>query len=122
MLKVRADISRSVKYGQRVSGKYLTVIFVSPGIIRIKPGESAEEIVRNQPKLTVLVRKKCGCSVKRNRLKRIAREFFRLNQDLFGGCAAVVFDIYNSIDDENCFKNEMESICRKHYTSAKSGS
>ena len=43
-----------------------------------------------QKRLGITVGKKVGGAVERNRLKRLIREFFRLNKDLFPGSSDVV--------------------------------
>ena len=39
--------------------------------------------VDSLPRIGIIVSKKIGCAVKRNRVRRIIREYFRIHQDLF---------------------------------------
>jgi ribonuclease P protein component len=108
VLKVRADISRGLKYGKKYSGKYLTLVIVLPGIIRTRRGENKNET--SAAKMAVLVRKKCGKAYQRNRIKRIVREFYRLNQDKFPNAEAIIFSLESFIDSEEEFKQELSTL------------
>lgn len=112
MLKVRADISRGIRFGDKFPGENLTLIIVGPGVIRKKPGEECKQYKTGKtlPEMAVLVSKKCGRSYRRIRLKRLVREFFRLNQELFQGCDAVIFSLHKSVEDEKEFKEELKRL------------
>lgn len=59
------------KYGKKIHNKYFTVIF-------------AENFCENC-RFGITVSKKVGKAAKRNRIKRISREFFRLNRHSIKG-------------------------------------
>ena len=118
VLNVRGDISRAIKKGKRIPGKYCCLIRVSEGILR--PPKNAD-ISSNRwnhkklgPKFAVLIKKKCGSAVKRNRMKRIVREYFRNNKELFMGEEAVIFALENRVEDEADFKKELEVLSGKN--------
>jgi ribonuclease P protein component len=62
------------------------------GIRWVKRGETAHFLIlgnkqqRAAKRIALGVRKKTGCAVKRNRMKRLIKEFFRLNKGLFPEC------------------------------------
>ncbi|MBC8203958.1 ribonuclease P protein component [bacterium] len=118
ILNIRGDISRAVKKGKRIQGKYCCMIRVSEGIIRPSKNDETSANLWNHkklgPKFAVLVKKKCGSAVKRNRMKRIVREFFRNNKELFMGEEAVVFALENRVEDEADFKKELEVLSGKN--------
>ena len=112
MLKRRGDISRALKKGKKYRGKYLTLVTAPPGLLNIEIREDGEK--RTQPPMmAALVKKRCGKSVKRVRMKRLVREFFRLRQELFEGYEAVIFYMDTSIENEAEFKAEMLALAEK---------
>ncbi len=62
----RTEFLRLSKNGKKVHTRYFLAIF--------------EEGPENRSRLGITVTKKCGCAVQRNRIKRIIREYFRLNR------------------------------------------
>ncbi len=50
-----------------------------------------------------------GSSVKRNRIKRIMRETFRLNREQFPSTGFMLFSVFNS-SDESALKSEMLNL------------
>jgi ribonuclease P protein component len=106
ILKSRAEIGRIFKKGIWIQGEYLNLIISPLGMFE-KTGN------RLSPKFAVLVNKKCGRAVKRNRLKRIAREFFRSNRNLFQRCYAVIFSFDRIVDDEPSLKKEMVELANR---------
>ena len=67
--------------------------------------------------MAVLVKKKCGKAHRRVRLKRIVREFYRTNRNLFPDCEAVLFSLESPVYDEKKFKYELSAIAQKYYES-----
>ena len=115
-LKVRADISRSFRFGTRINGEYLTLIVVPKGIIRVAI-DKHEDADGEFQKTAVLVKRSCGKASRRVRLKRLVREFYRLNQQLFPGCEAVIFSLEKAVDDEKKFKEELMELTKRYYDS-----
>ncbi len=75
-IRKRKDYQVVYQEGARIHSKSF-VIIVSPSHRGIR-------------RLGVTVSKKVGNSVKRNRIKRLVREFFRLNKDRLPGSADIV--------------------------------
>lgn len=115
MLKVRGDISRGFKFGIPFKGEYLRIIAIPPGVIRCKPGRTISDSsdLNKIPQFAVLVNKKCGKAFQRNRLKRIAREYFRVHKNCFLGLWAVIFSMEKAPDNEKLLKSEISSLTEK---------
>jgi len=112
MLKTPADIGRGLKYGKRFSGKYMSIYLVPAGIIRRKMAADAlkNESGESYPSFAVLVRKKCGKAHRRNRLKRLAREYYRLNQNRLPGFAAVIFSLERNVGEDADLMSDLEKL------------
>ena len=67
----RSEFLRVSNYGKKLSGKYFIAIFC--------PGQF------DKTRLGITVTKKVGKAVKRNRIKRFVRQFFRLNRRRYSG-------------------------------------
>jgi ribonuclease P protein component len=65
----RADFQRLSKYGRTLRRDHFVVAYCRNSL--------------GNPRLGVTVSKKVGCAVIRNRIKRLVREYFRLNNALF---------------------------------------
>ena len=90
----RRDYLRIYQNGVRVNSESFTVILCHnrSGIRR----------------LGLTVSKKVGNSVKRNRIKRVLREFFRLNKDRFPASQDIVI-----IAKKNISSLEYQDVCRE---------
>lgn len=62
----RKDFIRLTRYGKKIHGRYFIVVFTPAQSDRIRLG--------------VTITRKVGKAVKRNKIKRISREYFRLNR------------------------------------------
>ena len=67
----RSEFIQLSQTGKKIQNRYFIVVF-SPGQFE-------------RSRLGVTVTKKVGCSVRRNRIKRLSREYFRLNRDHLKG-------------------------------------
>lgn len=91
ILKSFIEIREVLQKGTRLSGKTINIFY-----------RTADE-----DKFAVLVPKRIGHAVKRNRMKRIAREIYRKNPHWFSGKEIVFFiknfnDSYHRLEDEIC--------------------
>lgn len=89
IIKSSAEIREVLQEGTRLSGKTINIFFKTS----------------DEDKFAVLVPKRIGHAVKRNRMKRIAREIYRKNLHWFSGKKVVFFikkfnDSYNRLENE----------------------
>ncbi len=73
----RAEFLRIGKEGRRIRTKHFIILY--------------EKNDLGFPRLGITVSRKIGGAVKRNRVKRVLREFFRLNRDKFCLSADFIF-------------------------------
>jgi ribonuclease P protein component len=66
-ISTRAEFQKILKNGKKASDGFFRIAII------LNPNQ-------NNPKLGIIVSKKIGSAVKRNRIKRVVREIFRLNQ------------------------------------------
>jgi len=73
----KSEYDNVFKRGKRKSGKYYTIYYRRNSL--------------GHPRLgTVVSKKACGNAVKRNRIKRVLREVFRMNKPLFDSLDVVI--------------------------------
>ena len=85
-IKKQADFQRLFQKGKRASSSSMTLLYVPAPAMR----------------MGISVGKKHGKSVQRNRIKRLVREAFRLNQDKMKGTYS--FIILPKVNEEYSFK------------------
>ncbi len=81
-LHLNREFQRVYHEGKRRHGQGFSLIFA--------PNGSGDEAGR---RLGISVRKKTGNAVRRNRIKRLFREFFRLHQARFPGASDIVITV-----------------------------
>ncbi|MBU0961363.1 MAG: ribonuclease P protein component [Proteobacteria bacterium] len=79
LLRKGREFEKVYRQGKRYSGKGFSLIFCS------------NELGHNR--IGISVHRKLKGAVKRNRIKRIVRESFRLHRALYPGCADIVFAV-----------------------------
>lgn len=82
--------------GKRVSGKHIS-------LFRVKSAEK---------KFAVLIHRRVGNAVQRNRMKRLAREFYRLHPDRFQKTETIIY-IRNFLPDSQDFRKEIFALLKK---------
>ncbi len=66
---------------------------------------------RRYRRLGITASRKVGNAVKRNRCKRLVREVFRQNKDLFPQDADIVIVVARTMT-EKCYRDVLEEVCR----------
>jgi len=93
ILRKRTDISQVLQLGQKIPGKFFNTFLL----------ESEESGV------AFIVHKRLGNAVKRNRMKRLIREAYRLNKHKFLG-KKVVFFIKKFHNNFHTILKELENL------------
>ena len=75
ILKKRDDIQDILKAGIKRTGKHINIL----------------DNTANENRFAVLTPKRIGTSVKRNKMKRLAREIYRKHPEWFGGKRVIFF-------------------------------
>ena len=75
-LRTNAEFERVYRRGRRLRGDHFALIILANGT--------------EHSRLGISVHRKTGNAVRRNRIKRLVREVFRLDQSLFPVCCDVV--------------------------------
>jgi ribonuclease P protein component len=100
-LKKNHEFMRVYKKGRFYVGKYITLYTLQNYI--------------DKNRLGITVSKKVGKSVKRNRIRRLVRENYRLYEDQIKKSFDIVFVVRSSVDMPGFFeiKKEMKYLLRK---------
>ncbi len=93
ILKKKNEIDLVLRTGKRITGKIFTVFVLSSEKTRV----------------AFLISKKVGTAVQRNRMKRLFREAYRLNRELFEG-KEIVFSIKIFFDDFHTLADQIKSL------------
>jgi len=105
-IRKRNDFLSLYKKGKRYRGKYFNLIYFSNSL--------------NFSRMAVVVSKKIGNSVKRNKIKRWMRSLFRMNKNLLKNSFDIIFVVKKEIQDATWKKLEeeyfsaVESVCNKN--------
>ncbi len=75
-LRLKRDFKRVFTEGESVANAYMRLVYTENRL--------------DHPRIAVIVRKKIGKSVFRNRLRRLVKEFYRLNKEVFPNYDIVV--------------------------------
>jgi len=94
-LKKNIEFKKLFTKGKWIKGKYVVIYFLR------------NKIALN--KLGIAVSKKIGCSVERNRLKRLIRECYRLNENIISQGYNIVI-LWKSIHKDVGFKELEKDI------------
>ena len=73
----RADFLRVSQLGRRLNARYFLILVLNRGAAEV--GASGEE--STTPRLGITVTRRVGKAVRRNRIKRLVREWFRGSQE-----------------------------------------
>ncbi|GAB4337499.1 MAG: hypothetical protein Kow0089_08790 [Desulfobulbaceae bacterium] len=84
LLRKPRDFSRVYEKGKRLRGKGFSLVFLANDLTGSRLGISVHRLVRG--------------AVRRNRIKRIVRESFRLHRDLFPPHSDIVFTVAPGFD------------------------
>ena len=76
-LKLRNDFKEVFRSAKKLATPEITLLY--------KPTD------KQQPRLAIVVSKKLGIAVERNRIKRLIREFFRLNKHKLADCDIILY-------------------------------
>lgn len=87
-IRVRAEFQRCYEKGRKYHSRYFLLFFLP---------DSAPCPPRG-PRLGIAASRKVGTAVQRNRFKRLIRESFRLNRELFPGNADIVIVVKRGIN------------------------
>jgi ribonuclease P protein component len=93
LLKKKVEIENVLHSGKRIPGNIFNVFIYASGRTRV----------------AFLVSKKVGSAVRRNRMKRLLREAYRLNRQQFEG-AEVIFSIKTYADDFHTIVDLVKSL------------
>jgi ribonuclease P protein component len=74
----RADFLRVSQLGRRLNARYFLILILDRGATE---GGGAPDVGAESPRLGITVTRRVGKAVRRNRIKRLVREWFRGSQE-----------------------------------------